>query len=209
MKERPVLFSGPMVRAILDGRKTQTRRIVGINKDNVWRIGGCRLNPNALAFTQSRQQGLFWYVHEKLGNPTSGLFTEIKCPYGQPGDRLWVRDTWGEFLRGGIAYRATYRDGITSREVFASANRGWRPSIHMPRKFCRLVLNVVGVRIERLQDMNAADAGKEGFGFGCAAYRRFQETWDSLNGIRGPWASNPWVWVIDFGIASIDESKEK
>ncbi|GAA0797376.1 ASCH domain-containing protein [Cupriavidus gilardii] len=185
MKERPILFSGAMVRAILDGRKTQTRRVV---KDR--------------HIDAAPPVAFFQYLREH-------------CPYGQPGDRLWVRETWGfnpDFPS--MPSRACYRadrghehDGIR-----------WNPSIHMPRAACRLVLEVTGVRVERLQDISYEDAIAEGmFNPGTieSTYpltgetgeqlgrrlshpqRSFAILWEELNG-AGAWAANPWVWVVEF-----------
>lgn len=178
MKERPILFSAPMVRAIVAGTKTQTRRIVkpGVLEDG-WPIA---------------------YAAER-------------CPYGAPGDRLWVRETWAKAGEVGddIEYRADNPDPLGAR---------WRPSIHMPRWASRLLLEVTAVRVERLQDISEDDACAEGVQeldgtldelalyarakkMGeCATDSRvwFAELWDSINGTRAPWASNPFVWVVSF-----------
>jgi hypothetical protein len=171
MKERPILFSGPMVRAILDGRKTQTRR--AIRPPMPWRDG--------------------WGVG--LG--------EYNCPYGQPGDRLWVRETWApKQWEKGACYRAT-------GDLLDTGHCQWRPSIHMPRWASRITLEVIGVRVERLQDISEADAEAEGCeplpmcggpevgGYNC--YQSgFELLWGSINGKLAPWSSNPWVWVVEF-----------
>jgi hypothetical protein len=167
VKERPILFSGAMVRAILEGRKTQTRRVV---------------KPKV-----------------------SDLVTH--CPYGAPGARLWVREAWlRDRYDGSTQYRASHPCPELPR---------WKPSIHMPRERCRLVLELVRVRLERLQDISEEDARAEGFpsytitgnGQSCepvgAGYMdgraHFRALWDSLNAKRGfGWSENPWVWALEF-----------
>ena len=187
VRERPILFSGPMVRAILDGRKTQTRRVA------MHRVCGVMLAR--LAFDPA---------------PDAAL-----CPYGAPGDRLWVRETWAwsgdreipeaeRIARGEIWYAADGDRGPAIR---------WRPSIHMPRWAARLTLEVTGVRVERLQDISATDCRAEGIPhfrefvvFGADAEQRremyaaeYRRLWDSLNAPRGyGWDVNPWVWVVEF-----------
>jgi hypothetical protein len=179
--ERPILFSGPMVRAILDGRKTETRRIVKPQPPNAY------LPP----------EGPF---KDRMGGP-----------YGEPGDRLWVRETWcrGEawYPASTYAYRADYEAsewtehvdhdplaGAKSFNCMACGFERWRPGIHMPRAACRIELVVTGVRVERLQDITEGDAMAEGTG-GRAG---FAALWESINARRAPWASNPWVWVVGF-----------
>lgn len=161
-RERPIMFSAPMVRAILAGRKTQTRRVVRF------------LPPRP-------------------------------CPYGVPGDRLWVRETWcADGLDDGSAPLYHFRaDGDHDPEAT------WRPSIFMPRTACRIVLDVTGVRIERVQDISEADAKAEGPELLPDPMqdtpRRWRDSyrtlWDSINGKRAPWDSNPWVWVVEFKVA--------
>lgn len=189
MKERPILFSGPMVRAILDGRKTQTRRVV---KGEALRW----LSPEV------------GFAPTFVANPENSL-----CPYGGPGDRLWVRETH-------YVESAGYEDG-TGRRIFYRASDGdapislWRPSIFMPRWASRLTLEVTAVRVERVQDISGEDAKAEGCDasgcwehdhdpedLGCLDSRvpTYRALWDSINGKRPgcAWADNPWVWVIAF-----------
>ena len=174
MKERPILFSGAMVRAILDGRKTQTRRAYTAKNGGVW--------PNR--------------------NDLPGMRQIMRnCSFGQPGDRLWVRETWaqtdGRYEMVTLAYRA-------SDDGKALLNDRWRPSIHMPRWASRILLEITAVRIERLNDISEKDAWAEGCeGFdddvtgGKSGYSEFAELWQSING-TGSWDVNPWVWVIEF-----------
>ncbi len=194
-KERPILFSGPMVRAILDGRKTQTRRVVKCPKvlDAMNEVGSWDGPGDVDAWIRSR------------------------CPYGVPGDTLWVRETWGLHdtepsdgpERAHVYYRATDGDRHDLRYQL------WRPSIHMPRWACRLTLAVKAVRVERLQEIGrdgrkAEHVMAEGLvpddwkhhiewfhPDDCPAIQ-FGQLWDSINGKRHPWASNPWVWVVEF-----------
>ena len=210
MKERPILFSGPMVRAILDGRKTQTRRVVKLNAAGRVKEPGSPRN---------------WH----LDDPDAVL----ACPYGQPGERLWVRETFkavasGEVKNGygevryGFAYQA---DGATRwqehptiiHDLTGQPPTGpmqfnpvpWKPSIHMPRKASRITLEISGVRVERLNDICELHAQKEGAPLLSCGYdakadlsfashvKGFSNLWESING-HGSWEKNPWVWVIEF-----------
>lgn len=196
MKERPILFSAPMVRAILAGTKTQTRRVV---KDNE-----C---PNLPSEIQEER--------ELLGKPF--------CPYGDPGDRLWVRESGWE--RPERTARMM-REGADTWPRFAYAADAWndqdradfkawgfkpRPSIHMPRWASRILLEIVSVRVERLQEISEADAIAEGIKGTCdgafhveddrfrspSAIESYARLWESING-PGSWAANPFVWVVEF-----------
>jgi hypothetical protein len=184
-----MIFSGPMVRAILEGRKTQTRRVVkspGLprSSDNQWRD----------------------HIRRKS-----------RCPYGVPGDRLWVRESHGQDVRGEVIYRA---DDQTERAREQGCEQGWvsqplwRSPIHMPRWASRLTLEVVSVRVERLQEISERDARAEGIERSVSGYWHnyapdgpthlyardsFRTLWDSLNAARGDsWAANPWVWALEF-----------
>jgi hypothetical protein len=186
VKERPILFSSPMVRAILAGTKTQTRRLVkpvrGFEHNNV-----CR--PDMAADSWA----VWWHGEfERVGCLQT-------CPYGVPGDRLWVRETWQENTPpSGYIYRAD--------DVAGHIDSGWRPSIFMPREACRLRLEVTDVRVQRLQDISEQDAKAEGVptrtytdgrGFEPATLG-FRYLWDSINAKRAAWDSNPWVWALTF-----------
>lgn len=175
MKERPILFSGEMVRAILDGRKTQTRRVVKqpiTTRDGHTFMSGQRIDNNRAVLAQ--------------------------CRYGKPGDRLWVRETWGLF-------DTAPKDGPDDALVFYRATDGelrelrhqlWRPSIHMPRWASRLMLEITNVRVERLNDITYEDALAEG----CVDLGHFGCLWQCLNDARPAcaWVDNPWVWVLEF-----------
>jgi hypothetical protein len=135
----------------------------------------------------------------------------IKCPYGQPGDRLWVRETWreqpvGEDGENEIQYKADFNEG----ELACYGRRGghsprpWKPSIHMFRHMSRILLEVVSVRVERVQDISLEDAIAEGFGVEITLKTSdypvvdFRLYWDLINGKKYPWGANPWVWAIEF-----------
>jgi hypothetical protein len=196
MKERPILFSDPMVRAILEGRKTQTRRII----KNVPFL--------TEEFLPCDEEGEF-LAHPNSINPEyNSNAPVIRCPYGFSGDRLWVRETWaastafdsvspldidGEY----IWYKAGGMLGHTADE---SLRGRWRPSIHMPRMYSRITLEIVGVRVERLRDISEEDAEAEGVEIieAFEPYRGvYRMLWESIHG-GDSWDANPWVWVIEF-----------
>jgi hypothetical protein len=201
-RERPILFSGPMVRAILEGRKTQTRRIA-------------KPYTRGAEIIDTYTDGSIRYQVERWPNgvvakPSLGC----ACKYGMVGDRLWVRETWscprqigGSFVREKRMYKA---DELSPWLDYSSVV--WKPSIHMPRQFSRLSLELTAVRVERLQAISEIDARAEG----CEGHRasdgydidptrdvdpieEYRELWDSLNAKRGyGWDVNPWVWVLAF-----------
>lgn len=213
MKSRPILFNGAMVRALLDGSKTQTRRV-------------------AKGERASRGMESGWYL-KPYGFVTNQQFAKAACPYGQPGDRLWVREsympdpdddgTWAYTQYMGCKgsplsdipmkfrkpenciYRATW-DGPELA--------GWKPSIHMPRWASRILLEIVSVRVERLNDISEEDSRAEGITDGgclscgepepCSctmpmpdAMDAYCHLWGQING-PDSWAANPWVWCISF-----------
>lgn len=194
MRERPILFSAPMVQALLAGAKTQTRRVVK--------------HPLAIAAKQIlsyKEQSEFDCI---LSDDTGGI---IQCPYGKPGDQLWVRETFRDAREAG-AGRVLYR---ASGDVAC----GWKPGIHMPRALARIILKVTAIRVERLQQISEADAKAEGapsINYNEAysiPYRMmaggafpleshiygYQNVWVDVNGGNADsWHSNPWVWVVEF-----------
>jgi hypothetical protein len=210
MKERPILFSGPMVRAILDGTKSQTRRIV-------------KPQPTKDYVTLMPLSGELVGV-TKHGGPVDNRGW-LHCPYGKPGDRLWVRETWRPFYESdtgvcGIQYNARGHEEYyekEEKEAWTKTLRGndnWRPSIHMPRWASRITLEVVSVRVERLQHISEEDAKAEGimwmpgedidgysagsgFGHWNTSKDAFWDLWVSINGCES-WDANPWVWVVEF-----------
>ena len=208
MKETGILFNAAMVRAILDGRKTMTRRVVkdiprGFEFDGKY---GHIKSPHPKA----NRFGAFIRRNNEFG----GECDILPCPYGQPGDRLWVREThalvyarcWSGLpcVQEPDGHRWAYY-----REGFDRAAPRWRPSIHMPRWASRITLEITGVRVERLQEITEKDARAEGVypivrpGLnGCEEryyYAAFRELWESINAKRGyGWAVNPWCWVVEF-----------
>ncbi len=177
--ERPILFSGPMVLAILDGTKTQTRRALKVQPIDVIpapKVGG-------------------WIgLMQREPEPKGLLF---HCKYGKPGDHLWVREAWRKEPGGLVHYRA---DGNSCDDVAAK----WKPSIHMFRADSRITLEITSVRVERLQDISEQDAWKEGcegsdddVTGGISGYREYCKLWESINW-PGSWDENPWVWVVEF-----------
>jgi len=197
VKERPILFSAPMVRAILEGRKSQTRRVV--KHGQVFRFvpGGELSREERLAMYASP----FKWDHSNPVHPTVDELLSC-CPYGVPGDRLWVRETWSPGPGGiGFVYFADCPEG--------QHPPAWKPSIHMPRAACRITLEVVGVRTERLQEISEADAKAEGVTVydGGVCYRDgYAALWDQING-PGSWAANPWVWVVE--VKRLEDSNGK
>lgn len=211
-RERPIIFSEPMVRAVLAKRKTMTRRIVKPQPQH----------PRFRGMLALDDEGIELYLHDRT------LVRAVRCPYGKPGDRLWVRETWGDCSPGADALVGTkwdkpwYRADADTYGLLGHDGEGavyvedvkWRPSIHMPRSASRITLEVTAVRIERLQDISEADAFAEGVQ--CESYidyRRattedghplhshavdlFHLLWEALHG-PGSWAANPLVWVIGF-----------
>lgn len=202
MKERPILFSAPMVRALLDGSKTQTRRVM-------------RHQVCAPGIVQMAGPGYCEIVNE-YGAHIPGW----TCTYGQPGDGLYVRETWAHDARSLEECRAAHEDamgGGTYGPYYRATESApetlqWRPSIHMPRWASRILLEIVSVRVERLNDCSGDDAKAEGVtlpktmsaldmdaqGRPNSAYQHcYKLLWESING-AGSWDANPWVWVIEF-----------
>lgn len=220
MKACPILFSTPMIQALLDGRKTQTRRVI--------------TQAEKLSYVVDCGDGVY-------GDEEGAA--HFKCPYGKPGDLLWVRETWvrgheydesdmpkvgavDEYIDK-IWYRASSPELWWDNEGVADHNNPpWKPSIHMPRAASRLTLEITDIRVERLQDISQEDALAEGIrpmnttifnthsmtipqafnypnhnGFGWCrdAVDSFQTLWQSINGEES-WQANPWVWVIEFTV---------
>ena len=189
MKERPILFSGSMVRALLAGTKTQTRRIAKpVRHPDLGNVYA----PGALVLEHEPQ-----HVIDRC------------CPYGRPGDRLWVREAWAEtklFQASGVGM-VVYRESDNRTDYGGP----WKPSIHMRRRDSRILLEITSVRVERLQDINQADAQAEGappghpsidqisreFGYPDFPRSWYAQLWEEING-PGSWAQNPWVWVVEF-----------
>lgn len=187
-KEKPILFNGDMVRAILDGRKTQTRMPVKIDM------------ANAFDPPRGNEDVSSGYPLFEDGEGTWHKAVDC-CPFGQVGDRLWVRETWGP-LEGGACYRA-------SESPLCKPDGGkWFPSIHMPRWASRITLEITNIRVERVQDISEDDAMAEGSPWeDCwvSYVQSFESIWDACYSARGlGWDTNPWVWVIDFKMVKVD-----
>lgn len=210
MKEHPILFKGAMVRAILEGRKTVTRRLV----TNVPPLG-----------TNSRPVPYLNRAGRQVWGAKAGPVLEManaSCPFGQPGDRLWVRESFADLRGTGIehrpdpagplsryAYAADSPPGSHSDEARKDYGIKWKSSIHMPRSASRILLEITDVRVERLQDITYEQAVAEGVyremrvwtatdeGGVCHKYPvpAFRDLWNSTG---GDWDANPWVWVIEF-----------
>lgn len=197
MKERPILFSGPMVRAILDGTKTQTRRVVKPQfAADAIPVEMPATDP-AGGWVVPGHSGVWWC--DAAANPDDVR----RCPYGQPGDRLWVREAWARTRVFG-AEMVVYREGDNRTDYGGP----WKPSIHMPRWASRITLEITSVRVERLQDISEADAIAEGVYTDPAspAYDAYAQLWDEING-PGSWAANPWVWVLEFRRLNVEHSQ--
>ena len=192
MKERPINLKAWEVRAIREGRKTQTRRVVKGAEKETWQGGECGI----------RDPCTYWNIGGRAH----------RCPYGQPGDRLWVRET---FFHEPEEYDyASGRVRLKPVSLYRADGHGdwigkWVPSIHMPRWASRITLEVVGVRAERLNEISEEDAKAEGaratlspldsVRLGAIGTHRegFSQVWESING-PGSWAENPFVWVVEF-----------
>ncbi|MBK0469017.1 hypothetical protein [Klebsiella aerogenes] len=225
MTERGMIFNGEMVRAIIDGRKTQTRRIVkgtdgAVKFCKEWDING---------------EEIFVVLGEKDHTGMNPVLGAISCPFGGVGDRIWVRETWSDVNLEGIpavAYRAdgdvyslmddesfldedgafNYDEPRVTKYHFAAwysdliggIEGDWRPSIHMPRWASRILLEITDIRVERLASVSDEDAGKEGypadpspFGGSMDKWLWFRQLWDGIYP-KHSFKHNPWVWVIEF-----------
>ncbi len=222
MKDHPILFSAPMIRAILAGTKTQTRRVAPIRKLDILQQPG-DLVTWSVSFLKA--------VKGVLGSHSGGKLSELQAssiiasqfnPYGKPGDRLWVRETWMDLQgtgvevrtgdRGRYAYAADTPPGSYGDMARKDYGLKWRPSIHMPRAASRILLEVTDVRVERLQAISEADAiaegivrSRDGSGFQLADTTHYSDSpidsyfslWEAING-PGSVEANPYVWVVEF-----------
>jgi len=189
MKERPILFNGDMVRAILDGSKTQTRRIAKLTDSGRVKMPGRHFN---------------WHCDDPNAWKAS--------PYGTAGDRLWVRETHIAYEVGHICYRADYKHDPKGEKEHGVT---WTPSIHMPRWASRITLEIIDVRVERLQNISPEDAVRDGARdtrphdplWDCAALQNFRQIWESCYG-KESWSANPLVWVVGFKRIDATEMRE-
>jgi len=191
MTERGMIFNGEMVRAILDGRKTQTRRVM-------------KSQP-VLNGSFYEAFGAAWTKGMTSVPAVPGHSLSTNCPFGAVGDRLWVRETWAE--AGGSApelrlYRANYPAHVPSHYENVPPAVRWTPSIHMPRWASRILLEITDVRVERLNSISEEDAKAEGAPTECCVigdkhFLGFRSLWKNIYG-DDSWQANPWVWVIEF-----------
>jgi hypothetical protein len=200
MKERPIIFSASMVRAIIDGRKTQTRRVVK------WPIKTKSDGGKQRLFLRNDERNID-EINRLLQEKNRYPLRKIMCPYGQPGDLLWARETFAiaedsNIEDPGIFYRA---DGDLPSHLDDSIK--WKPSIHMPKWAARLWLEVTGIRVERVQEINSEDIRAEGtpgtpHDANCLVAERelFHSLWNSINGKKPgcSWEDNPYVWAVEF-----------
>lgn len=202
MKTKPILFNTEMVRAILDRRKTQTRRVIKPQPDIKLEDYGNGFAQIAHWKDPSRLLMRMWLNGEGFND---------FCPYGQVGDRLWVRETWAINDVIPIEHRTKapyiYRAELNERGQ-AKYTGGWKPSIHMPRAASRITLEITGVRVERIQDISEEDAIAEGIpyqGNPADTIGAFSDLWQS---VYSNWDVNPWVWVIEFSPLAIADKEE-
>lgn len=222
MKEHPIIFSGPMVRAILEGHKSQTRRVV--RPQPHWGI--CLFD---VLFTPGLWKPA--WSSKAASIPQDEMIEAngcIKCPYGIPGDRLWVRETWvdkawsltdcvkvgcPDAKDSGVEFYGDTTKAIYKASYTWNQDAGpWKSPIYMPRWASRITLEITDIRVQRLQEISEEDARAEGVWCkyedqGCEAechkcsatsVEAFHSLWDSINAKRAPWKSNPWVWAISF-----------
>ena len=199
MKEKPILFNGEMVRAVLGGRKVQTRRTMSPQPKGEVETDKTYLREDT--------EGNLIYCHPV---PDTDVL-DCKSPYGKVGDHLWVREIWTDYLNkeplSYTLYRADFplcwdaEDTEHGGDVEIQAEEiKWSPSIHMPRKASRINLEITGIRVERLQEITEEGAKAEGEFTGVIyGSHSFKDLWDSLYAKRGlSWESSPWVWVVEF-----------
>jgi len=192
MKERPIIMSAESVKAILDGRKTQTRRIVKVANDEPCGVG---------VHFDGKTKGLkAFYIN------TNGDINDYRCPYGQAGERLWVKENLEKEQYGAISYAANH-------EFIPETSWVWKndklSAMFMPKGLSRITLEITNIRVERLQDITEKDAKAEGCDvtdndlIACYNYEnarnKYEKLWNKLNAKRGySWDTNPFVWVIEF-----------
>jgi len=197
MTEKPIIFNAEMVRAILDGRKSQTRRVIKNmpeQPNKTWYFDAYRPDGN---------KGVNWNWWEPSGRM---LLPQIKCPYGKKGDRLYVKETWGEdpAYCDGVQYKADWTEEYHKHARDHSTWK-WKSPRYMPRTKSRINLEIIDIRVEKIQDITVNDAGEEGisderFADWIGNYKlAYKDLWDSVNKKRGyGWDTNPWAWVMEF-----------
>lgn len=223
MKELPILFNGEMILAILEGRKTQTRRVIKPQPPDlsVEDIQVEEFNPTVIRNGEEVEGDAIFGAYDIWGE------WGARFPYGKPGTKLWVRETWKptEGMDTYVRYRADFGREQRDHDLGGKADweYPWKPSIHMPRWASRITLEVKNVRVERVQDISEEDAEAEGINYyrnkqctagwgpckeppptqnGVPLYEKkwaFKDLWNSINEKRGfGWDANPLVWVVEF-----------
>lgn len=217
--EHPILFSTEMVKAILEVRKEMTRRTKKLEEINK--------KPDSYSYKGTLSANPLIHVFARIWKETWVETIHLKCPYGKPGDLLWVRETWTKDKKFPLAVEEpntsifTYFFKADKKQHVAKLIK-WKPSIHMPKEAARIWLQVEEVRVERLQNISEEDAMEEGAGkaifwmhtsqieivdpahvaYPTASYKLgFQKLWISINGIES-WHENPWVWVVKYKVLS-------
>lgn len=225
MKERPILFSGPMVRAILQNKKTQARRIVKPKPPD-------EAHPFSIICSSDEKDQGKWKFTKNKDHLSGTVLGPIACPYGKPGDRLWVKESFAIVPRAVLCWSTgvhhslhpdNNRDAAIYREGWerSASDFGWRSSTHMPRWASRITLEITRIRVEKLQAINKADAIAEGIervggesschpwrnyllkhhahptGHCSSPLQSYMTLWEKINGV-GSWDANPWVWVVEF-----------
>lgn len=189
VKERPILMSAAMVRAILDGKKTQTRRII---------------KP------QPSLKDRNTFTTETMTEAWQAGFVPVDCPYGNRGWKLWVRETWRCFGGPEYEYQREPKSIVFKATADIIDSGPWKPSIFMPRWACRIVLLIEEIRVERLQQISEEDCRKEGcsgghdsipdYPYSATPREHYRDIWTRINGKKGPrsWDADPFVWVVQF-----------
>lgn len=208
--EHPILFSTPMVQAILEGKKIMTRRVIknkfflkypkarfyekssDLLKDVEVRFHGKKVDPKTVTLFE---------------DVSTGFMFGVKCPYGKVGDRLWVRESWCNISKAEVAPEYVFKADTLDAEDYDPTEWRWKPSIHMPKAAARIWLEITGIRVERLWDITEAEAKAEGAEFqlwrtlnntDTTSYKNgFTSLWLHING-DDSWNANPWVWVVEF-----------
>ena len=225
VKERPIIFSGEMVKTILDGKKTMTRRVVKSDFINNYK------HAHIIKRSSDKSREGKAYFYDK---PVGGMVLSsqlVSNPYGKVGDRLWVRETWQEIGPDCLlTYKATYPSDLYAKRpelenvppLAGLKERGylWKSPMFMPRWASRILLEITDIRVERLQDISDEDAVKEGIVSMTQSYpwqdehslsspisyevRLFTKLWNDINAKKGyPWSSNPLVWVVEFKVVEV------
>lgn len=194
VKDHPIIFNGDMVCATLEDRKTQTRRVIK-PQPCPWVEKIEYDKDRSMCILHGHEMGMKASTYGFDGQPV------ILCPYGQPGDRLWVRETWRLWKRR-LGGKETLQFKADSNKWMIDPGNPWESPIFMPRKYSRITLEITDVRVERLQEINYIDTISEGIVYekpnlwGFPA--KFIHLWNSIHKKEHRWEDNPWVWVVEF-----------